>query len=374
MKCSNLKNRILLEKLYSQIMVIIIQLIVAILICIVVPVLIGDLLLPNEAIGKQYIMGILTTLAISQALYLPFIIYQHPFTPYFVVYVLAIGTLCVLSVVKRHCHYGKSFRAMLDVQRKIGNINMWMILAFLLIGIQVARVAFGHFFVYADNARYIPIINDIIETDKDYYLDFVNGVPKAKETDIKYIYTTYFPYLASICKVSGLHASILVQTVLPIILTITLYVLVWHYGEILFTDKQTIWMFMLFFGILVETTGGFDNTHANAVVSGIYFGKKIIFTILLPYILLFIAEKSSLLNKEATSLKIRDVLLLVIMMTGICAPSLMGTGLAPIALFSMGLVLSIRRKSLLPFAQMLIAMIPSVTFLLMAIYHLYFRG
>ena len=104
MKCSNLKNRILLEKLYSQIMVIIIQLIVAILICIVVPVLIGDLLLPNEAIGKQYIMGILTTLAISQALYLPFIIYQHPFTPYFVVYVLAFicgmvkGELIVFSI------------------------------------------------------------------------------------------------------------------------------------------------------------------------------------------------------------------------------------------------------------------------------------
>ena len=352
-------------------MVTVVQFAIALLICTVVPMLIGDLLIPNEAIGKQYIMCILTTLAISQVLYLTFVIYQHPFTPYYIGYVLIIGGLCILSVVKRHSHYGETFRALLDVKRNIGSINTWMILAFILIGIQVARVAFGHFFVYADNARYIPIINDIIETDKDYYLDFTNGIPGSKETDIKYLFTTYFPYLATICKISGLHPAVLVQTLLPVVLTLSLYNLAWHYGLVLFKEKESAWRFVFFFAVLVETIGGYDYTFANHAVSGIYFGKKIVFTILLPFIMLFIAERTSLLEDKVTNMSWNDVLALLVMIIGVCAPSLMGTGLAPIVLLAMGIVLIVRKKSLMPMLQMGIAMIPAIIFLLLVVNHLH---
>jgi hypothetical protein len=354
-------------------MVIVLQFILAFLICTVVPVLVGDLMLPQDAIGKQYITGVLGTLAVSQIIYLPVVLFQQHFTPFFIVYVLIIAGLCILSVVKRHKHYRERCRDLLNIKENLGRINFWMICAILLVGFQTIRVAIGHFFVYADNARYIPIINDLIETDLDYYLDFIKGVPGAKETDIKYLFTTYFPYLASISKISGLHPAILVQTLLPIILTVTTYVLVWHYGLLLFKDKQSSWMFVLFFGILAETIGGYDNTHANSLVSAIYFGKKIVFLILLPYILLFIAEKAALLEDNVNQLSIKDILLLVIMVLGICAPSLMGTGLTPIALFALGVVLAIRRRSLKPLGHMGIAMIPSIIFLSMVVIHLYFR-
>lgn len=354
-------------------MVIVLQFIFTFLICTAVPVLIGDLLLPKSALGKQFIAGVLGTLAISQILFLPFVLFQHHFTPYFAVYLLIITSLCVLSIVKRHGQYKERIKSCLNIKECVGNINFWMICAVLLIGFQVVRVALGHFFVYADNARYIPIINDLLETDLDYYLDYVKGVPGAKETNVKYLFTTYFPYLASICKVSGLHPAILVQTVLPVILTVSTYNLVWHYGLMLFKEKRNAWMFVLFFGILAETIGGYDYTHANSVVSAIYFGKKIFFLILLPFILLFIAEKSSLLEDSVLSLAKRDVLLLIVMMTGVCAPSLMGTGLAPVALFVMGIVLSIRKKSLIPLVQMGVAIIPSVVYLSMVIFYLYFR-
>lgn len=344
----------------------------AFLICIIVPILVGDLFIPHEAFFSRFIMGILATLAVSQVLFLPFIIYQHHFTPYYWAYILIIGVLCVISVVKRHKSYHQRLISFLNVKENIGEINIWMVLAIVLIGVQVIRVAVGHFFVYADNAHYIPVINDLIETDKDYYLDFILGAPGAHETSIKYLFTTYFPYLASISKLSGLHPAILVQTLLPIILTVVLYVLVWQYGLFLFNEKKSSWMFVFFFCVLVETAGGYDFTFANHAVSGIYFGKKIVFTILLPYIMLFIAKNTSLLENEVTNLKRKDVLLLIVMIIGVCAPSLMGTGLAPIILFALGIVLAVRKKSLVPFFQMIVSMLPSLVFLMMAVAYLYF--
>lgn len=353
-------------------MILIIQIVISIVICAVVPILLGDLLIPQEALGKQYIMGFLCSLAISQALFIPFIVFQHSFTPYYYVFITVIGVLCILSIVLRHSNYLNRIKMLLNIKALIGDVNLWMILAVLLIGIQVIRVAVGHFFLYADNATYIPIINDILETDKDYYLDHIMGVPGHREINRKYLFTTYFPYLAAICKFSGLHPAILVQTVLPPMLTIITYVLVWHYGIVLFKDKRQSWMLVLFFGILAETIGGYDHTQANSVVSGIYFGKKIVFLLFIPFVLLFIAEKYSLLEDRLTKLPVRDLLLLIMMVTGVCAPSLMGTGLIPIALFSMGMVLSIRKKSLFPMIQMVLSMIPAIAMLLVVVVYLYF--
>ncbi len=351
----------------------VVQFILAILICIVVPMLIGDLLIPNEALGKKMIMGILTTLAVSQVLFIPFIYYQHNYTPYFYAYILIIGGLCILSVFKRHNHYHETFRALLNVKENVGELNNWMILAILLIGVQVARVVIGHFFVYADNSMYIPIINDLIETDKEYYYDHIMGRPGAHETNIKYLFTTYFPYLSSISKLSGLHPAVLVQTVLPAYFTIITYNLVWHFGLFLFKDKRSSWMFVLFYGLLAETIGGYDHTQANSVVSGIYFGKKIVFLILIPFIMLYIAEHSALLEDKVEKLKAKDIFLLFVMVAGTCAPSLMGTGLAPIVVFLMGIVLSVKRKSVIPFFQLLIPIIPSIVYLSMVVCYLYFR-
>lgn len=352
---------------------IIIQFVVASIICIIIPLLIGDLLIPEEVMGKKFIMGLLGTLAVSQLVFVPFIVLQHHFTPYFYVYVFIIGGLSVFSFIKRHKHYLVDLKRLVNLKESIGKINLWMVFSVLLIAFQIARVAWGQFFVYADNAHYIPVINDLIETDIDYYLEYIRGTPGAKETDIKYMFTTYFPYIASICKISGLHPAIMVQTLLPVILTISLYNLVWHYGLVLFNNKHSSWMFMFFFGVLVETIGGYDYTYANHAISGIYFGKKVVFTILLPFIMLFIAERTSLLENQVRNLKTSEVLLLLFMMIGVCAPSLMGTGLAPIVLFSLGLVLTIRSKSFKPLIQMGIAMMPSVVFLLMVVIHLYFR-
>ena len=351
----------------------IISFLAAALICIVVPILVGDLLLPGAGINNRYIMGMFGSLAIAQLLFLPFVYYQHNYTPYFWAFVVLIGGLCLFSIIKNHSHYLTGIVSCFSPVRIKENINIWMIMAVCIIGLQVVRVAIGHFFVYADNSLYIPSINDLLETDKDAYLFYQTGEPGFRETDRKYLFTTYFPYLASVCKLSGIHPAILVQTILPIILTIVSYALVWDYGFFLFKERKAAWIFVFFFGVLVETIGGYDHTYANSVITGIYFGKKIVFTILLPFLLLFIAKRTSLLEDDAVALGKTDVLRLFLMMLGICAPSLMGTGLAPIVLFCIGIVLVIRTRSALPMLQMIIGMIPTIVMLLVVINYLFFR-
>lgn len=351
---------------------IIVEIAIASIISIIVPFLVGDLLLPNEAVGKQYIMGILGTLAVSQLVFIPFILYQHHFTPYYLVFVLLIGACCISSIVKRYKSYKDRIKCIASFDFK-KEINIWMICSVALIGYQVIRAALAHFFVYADDAHYIPVINDLLYTDLDYYFNYTKGEPGCIETDVKYLFTTYFPYLASISKISGLHPAILVQTVLPVILTIALYVLVWHYGKTLFKDNKNAWIFVFFFALLVETMCGYLLTHANHVIVSIYYGKKIVFTLLIPFIMLFLAEKTSMLEDEVKLLSKKDVFCLAVMMLGVCAPSLMGAGLAPILIFCMGMVLSVRKKTIIPLLQMVIGMMPTIVILLMVVYNMFMR-
>ena len=249
-----------------------------------------------------------------------------------------------------------------------------MVLAILLISFQVIRCVWGHFFVYADDARYIPMLNDLVETDSYSCLFWQDGSAGYVEADRKYIFTTFFPYLATICRLSGLHPSILVQTVLPVFLTIALYGMVWNYGMLLFKEKKQSWMFVLFFAVLVETMSGYLLTHANHIIVAIYYGKKIVFTIFLPFIMLLIAEKTSMLEDKVNNLSKIDVFRLFVMMLGTCAPSLMGTGLAPLVFFSMGATLCLRKKSIVPMFQMIIGMLPAITVLIMVVYYLYIKG
>ena len=348
-----------------------IELCIAAIICIVVPFLIGDLLLHDAPLGKRYIMGIMVSLAIAQIIFLPVARFQQKFTVYYIIYISIIAVICAFSVIRNHKDYRKDMMSTINLSKIKEQISIWMILSIILIGCQVLRTTCGSFFVYADNVRYIPAVNDLLETDRYYLFDYKTGAPCSADNDIKYIYTTYFPYLGTICRLSGLHPAVLVQTLLPFILTITMYNLVWHYGFFLLANKKHAWIFVFFFAVLIETVGGYDYTYANHAVAGIYFGKKIIFTILLPFVLLFIAERSCWLEDKPVLLDKKDVGRLFIMMLGICAPSLMGTGLAPITLFTSGVVLSVRSKSLKPMGQIIIAMIPSIIMLMLVLCHNY---
>lgn len=352
-----------------------IEICIASFISLIIPILMGDLILPNEALGKRYIMGMLTTLAIAQVVYFPLVLlHRHHYFPYFIGYVIIVIGLCFYSIYNNRMTYKDRLKSVFSIERWLDGKSIWLVLSVLLVGFQVVRCVFGHFFVYADDSHYITLINDLLETDLYNDLYYVNGSSDFVETDVKYLFTTYFPYLATISRLSGLHPSILVQTVLPFFLTISLYSLVWHYGMLLFKQKKNAWMFVFFFAVLVETMSGYLLTHANHVIVSIYYGKKIVFTIFLPFIMLFIAEKTSMLEGKVKNLSKKDVVALFIMMLGTCAPSLMGTGLAPIVLFSMGATLCVRKKSIVPMVQMGMGMFPAIVVLLMVIYHMFIRG
>lgn len=350
----------------------VLEVIIATVVCLGVPLLVGEMLLHGEAIGKCYIMGMFVTLAIAQIVYFPLVYFRHQhYTPYYWVYITVVGLLCVYSIFKYHKEYLRRFRHLLSVKKRIGDYNLWMILSILIIVIQIIRGVLGRFFVYADDVLYIPVINDMLETDVYSFLSWKDGYVGFVETDRKYLFTTYFPYLATICKLSGLHPAILVQTVFPSIMTIVIYSLVWCYGMMLFDDRKKSWVFVFFFAFLIETMSGYLLTFANHVIVSNYYGKKLVFTILLPFILLYIAEKTLLVENNVSSLKRKDVLMLIVMDLGICAPSLMGTGLAPVLLFAMGVVLCVRKKSIIPMRQVLIAMIPSIVMISAVAIYLY---
>ncbi len=351
---------------------IIIELLLSIVVILVVPFLVGDLVLPhNEAITKRYIIGFITTLAISQIVYFPLVCFnQWRYSPFYYAYLTVIGILCTISVYKLFKNSSIKVSCILTINR-LCSFNIWKLLSCVLIGVQIVRGLIGRFYVYADDAHYIPWMNDMIETDRYNNVYYVNGIVNYHETDIKVMLSTYFPYLDSISKFSGLHPSILVQTILPVFFMITIYVLVWHYGLLLFKSIRNSWIFVFVFAVLIETTSGYLLTFSNHVIVANYYGKKIVFTIIIPYLLLFIAERTALLEERVHLLEKKDVIRLFIISLGACAPSLMGTGLVPIVLFSIGIVLSFRQKSIVPMGQMVIAMIPSITVLFMAFLYLY---
>ncbi len=316
----------------------------------------------NESVLERLIKGFIVSLAEMQLVGVPCVFLKTSFSTIVILYVTLMVITAVYAIYRdiRNKTYLDYHVNILSLET-YSAIDIMIIPIIFLVFKQIAQAVNGQFFVFADNNVYIPYINDIVETGKIYPFNYETGNEvEISEVSSKYKFTSYFPYLAMICKGSGMHATVLTQTFLYIVYILMFYVVMWIFSSVLFKKRSGRWMFVFFVAVLVEMTCGMDFTFANHVIANPYMGKKILFTIFIPFMWFLICKMYKLCEKETENTTWYKIVELAVMSFGGCCVSLMAGGLVPMVYITLGVIISFKNKSFKPFTQMLLASIPAL--------------
>lgn len=318
----------------------------------VVPLVLGSYL--EEKLLPMYLVGFSVMLFLFQVLCVPLLFLHISFTVLCAIYWGIIAALCIGAVI---CGCGK--KVIEDGKRtpqKIKQINIMLVLAFGIIVVQAARMVIKTPYIYGDDVTYLAMVNDILSTDKLYSLNAMTGneIP-LESVSHKYLFTSYYPFLAAIAKVINLHPLILCKTVLPIFYISMSYFVIWMLSEKLFqknTEKRGI--FFLLYTILIEFGNYTYYTLSRRVLIWNWNGKSVLFTIILPLVFYYGIQfmEGSVGRKEKR---------IVFLMEGAAvSTTLMGAGMAPILLSVMALIGTIKNKNIRIFISGICCCIPAI--------------
>lgn len=229
------------------------------------------------------LLGFATLLAIFQLICMPLGLAGQPFH---VVCNLFLGILIglvalslVLSIVQRRKYtlfaYPKKF-------------HLLLLFALILIIWQIVRQVAMEPQVYGDDTVYIGLVNDIRTSD------VIQGrIPKSgadlalADTNLKYIFSCYYQFLAFWCRLFDFHPLLLMKTFLPILVGILSYGVFWLLAEFFFKEDMAKKSFFLFFvAMLVEFGNLTNHSFSRRMLQWTWNSKTILFTILLPLLFL----------------------------------------------------------------------------------------
>jgi len=227
--------------------------------------------------------------------------------------------------------------------------NPFFLIAMLIVIYEIVIQAVKEPYIYGDDAIYMRIVTSIVDTNAIYtkgYAGQINPTPLG-EINFKHIFTSYYPFLASISIVCKLHPLVLCKTVIPMIYVPVSYLTIWRIGQFLFGKeddtarirKQS--MFMFFYAILIEFGQISYYTLSRRVTIWIYNNKSDLFVILLPILFFY----TYFLLNERTDLKLIYRQAIIAIMALACnSASTMGIVLSAMTIGLWYLISAVRQK------------------------------
>lgn len=228
-------------------------------------------------------------------------------------------------------------------------------------GFQIIRLFFFESAEIRDSKSYSALIIDILQSDHLFRINPDNGFPLASilDTHIKFILSPWYPFIAMLAYISRLHPLIIHNTALPGYLLILAYFLVYSLGCMVFEqDKKHAFQFTALCAFIYELT---MYRHTATLIKLVWpvWGKGALSMTVIPAVLvLFIlyAEKPPQIEGY------RYIIVLVLIVLAGCSMSTMAAVVLPLELGLLGLMWSIRRRSLYPLLCSIISMIPSALY------------
>ncbi len=348
--------------------------------------LVGKLWKRQGNLLEASLLGFATLLAIFQLICMPFGLAGQPFH---VVCNLFLGILIglvalslVLSIVQRRKYtlfaYPKKF-------------HLFLLFALILIIWQIVRQVAMQPQVYGDDTVYIGLVNDIRTSD------VIQGrIPKSgadlalADTNLKYIFSCYYQFLAFWCRLFDFHPLLLMKTFLPILVGILSYGVFWLLAEFFFKEDMAKKSFFLFFvAMLVEFGNLTNHSFSRRMLQWTWNSKTILFTILLPLLFLlanrFAQEQTGAMANTAgepvnspvkttgpSGFRLPEILILAVVSISCGAATLTGLAFSLLMLFGVGLTRAILAKRGSIFGKILLSGLPTLALLFVVI--LFWKG
>lgn len=199
------------------------------------------------------------------------------------------------------------------------NVGFMIMLAVILF--QAGRATFFKY-DYGDDRVYVAMVNDMVETDAFYpYVDETGAVQDFNEIPKKYLLSSWYTFETMLSKVSGIKPLMLIYTMLPGYLILSMYIIWWGLADLFFRHRLDgkiglIIVLALLFELNSEDVSSF-------VLNWPTYGKNITANFVMPLLTLF-----WMYNEKKREWK-RECYLWLLMFAG-CAASTMGLMMMPI--------------------------------------------
>ena len=294
------------------------------------------------------LIGFATMLAVFNLFCIP----MHIFGVSFTVLCICFSVFLIGAIVTSLILTFRRRRSYTLLKYKPG-INVFLILAICMIILQIWRLFVYQPQIYGDDETYLTMVNDIVTSDRIQGRYIESGI-ETEPFSLKYMATSYYPFLAYWCRIFHFHPLLLCKTFLPILTTLFAYGVFLLLGEFFFKeDIRKKGMYLLLVTLLVEFGNISYHFFPRKLLQWPWQSKSVLYTILMP-LLFYLCI--SLMNE---SMKKKETMLIGTVLFANAAASLMGVGFSTIMLFLIGAVRSVHFRRVGIFGRTILACIPT---------------
>lgn len=350
--------------------------IILILELLIIPFFLGVVIIPKKDSVLRYVTGFTFTLALFFLMYFLAIFFSMRLSGLSILFDIVALTIIVLFFLINFLYNrkkGKKYSIIAEIKSdefsELKNnfkaesifVKVIFVISVSFILFQAVRMIFVSPYIDGDDTTYATLTQSMASMNSIYTIgQDGNGIFDIYSIDKKYQVSSYYPFLASIAEISGIHSLILLKTILPVLFILISYLTAWLYAKMFFKyDLEKKSLFMLFLAVINEFSFLSYYSYGRRVLLWTWNSKSVCFTIILPFLMYltlnyFLSYKN---EKEDISFSLYFFLIFITNMA--CASiTLMGTVLGAIMLFVLALSNLIMRRKLLPEILLIFTMLP----------------
>ena len=312
-----------------------------------VPFILGKLILyrrelPEARTAQLYLLGLMGEFALYQLIALPLQWLGKSLDT-----VTLVFTAAVLAALAADLLLWKKDLPVTACGKKLVREPLfWIFAAFLLY--QLWHIICWKALNYSDDVTYMTMVSDMAYTGEMYAGD-----------DEKYLFTSYYPFVAMIARTTGMKALVLTKTVIASIYLVLFYLIWGVFGAAIFPgDAKKQSLFLFFLAIATEASGYSQYTLSKRILLYTWNGKAALYVVTLSYLFYLIWRYFQ------TKPDRRQMAILCMVLVAAAGNSMMGCMMAPAMVGTMGFVETVIRREKGPLLQAILVCIPAAFFLL----------
>ena len=320
----------------------------------------------NRSFGVTYVAGFLTLLATFQLIAVP-VVFTDPWGFETIVDIFTVVTTLFTGMgIVITMHYwrrvGRIFHKHPCWKEKNRLEQIQWILVFVLIGLQLF-MAVTHASFDGDDAFYVvqSVITD--ETDTLYrILPYTGG---STRLDMRHAMAVFPLWIAYIARMTGIHATIISHTVLPVFLIPLTYMIYYEIGKKLWKEKAEQLPSYMIFVCLLQTFGNVSiYNNATFLLMRTWQGKSMLANVIIPGVFMVLIW---LFDGEPEKRRQRGGMWFLLIMINIAA-AMMSTAsvfMNSFLIAVMAVVFSLQEKNIKILFKMAACCIPCVAYALL---------
>lgn len=336
-------------------MISVINIILALIVLMLIPVLVGNsicaILKFEITMGKAYAVGFVGMWAILQLITVPLVMLKQSFIVVVIAESVLICALCLYGLIKRQ------FASPVPKLEGAGEKCAFAAVCIIVVALLAVTALMQH--TDADDSRFVVNAVDIVRTNKMFLTNPATGQPIAvwEGELIKDITSPWAVFIAYCAKVTGIHATIMAHTFLPIALTLMMCVVYWMLSDIFFRGDIVYRSVFTIMAIILNIYGYYSVYSAETfAITRIWQGKAVVASVGIP--LIFLISMWIYENIEQNGLYV------LLFMTGLamCLMSGMGIIIGAVMLGCIGFLYGVMKKSFKVFFKMIAAVLPCIIY------------